>query len=135
MPQFKKYIIFLGIFVNTTSVNAQIWEYIVTSEHGNRYMIDPLSIKREGSEVTYVQLTNYPKDTESVSRKMRSIVQYKSNDCAQNKFAITQLIGYEQENAKGSIVAVEMETKKKWLEVNPGKIADIIHKQMCKTTN
>ena len=110
---------------------AQLWEYIVTSEHGTRYLIDPLSIKRDGSEVSYVQLTNYSKPIESGSRLLRSIVQYKSNQCAENKFAITHLIGYEQENAKGSIVLVEMDDRKRWLEVTPGKIAYILHKEMC----
>jgi hypothetical protein len=129
MYRFKP--ILLILLLLSTPVKAQLWEYIVTSEHGNRYMIDPLSIKRQGSEVTYIQLTNYPKDFESGSSKLRSIVQYKSNDCAQNKFAITHLIGYEEENAKGSIVVVEMGTKNKWLEVTPGKIADIIHQEIC----
>ncbi len=129
MFHFRPFILLLLLL--SSPVKAQLWEYIVTSEHGNRYMIDPLSIKRQGSEVTYIQLTNYPKDIETGSRKIRSIVQYKSNNCAQNKFAITHLIGYELENAKGSIVVVEMETNKKWLEVIPGKIADIIHQEMC----
>lgn len=131
MLRFKKYLIFLGILVNASSANAQLWEYIVTSEYGNRYLIDPLSIKRQGSEVSYIQLTNYSKDFEAGTNKMRSIVQYKSNDCEQNKFAITKLIGYEQENAKGNIVVVEMEPQKVWLTVMPGKIADIIHQEMC----
>ena len=111
--------------------SAQLWEYIVTSEHGTRYLIDPLSIKRNGSEVNYVQLTNYPKPIQSGSRLLKSIVQYKSNQCAENKFAITHLIGYEQENAKGSIVLVEMDDTKRWLEVTPGKIAHIIHQEVC----
>jgi hypothetical protein len=111
--------------------NAQLWEYIVTSEHGNRYLIDPLSVKREGSEVSYVQLTNYAEPMESGRHQLRSIVQYKSNQCIENKFAITHLIGYEQENAKGSIVIVEMDNRKRWLEVTPGKIAHIIHQEMC----
>lgn len=115
----------------SSPVQAQLWEYIVTSENGTRYLIDPLSIKRDGSEVRYVQLTNYSKTIESGSRPLRSIVQYKSNQCAENKFAITHLIGYEQENAKGSIVLVEMDDRKRWLEVTPGKIAYIIHKEMC----
>jgi len=129
MCRFK--LILLALLLLSPPVKAQLWEYIVTSEHGNRYMIDPLSIKRQGSEVTYIQLTNYPKDFESGSSKMRSIVQYKSNDCAQNKFVITNLIGYEHENAKGSIVVVEMDDRKRWLDVTPGKIADIIHQEIC----
>ncbi len=129
MCRFKP--ILLALLLLSTPVKAQLWEYIVTSEHGNRYLIDPLSIKRQGSEVTYIQLTNYPKDFESGSSKMRSIVQYKSNDCAQNKFVITNLIGYEQENGKGSIVVVEMDNRKRWLDVSPGKIAHIIHQEIC----
>lgn len=125
-----KYLFLLLVLVSG-SASAQLWEYIVTSEHGTRYLIDPLSIKRDGSEVSYVQLTNYSKPIESGGHQLRSIVQYKSNQCTENKFAITHLIGYEQENAKGSIVLVEMDDRKRWLEVTPGKIAHIIHKEMC----
>ena len=123
--------LFLLLALVSNSVSAQLWEYIVTSEHGTRYLIDPLSIKRNGSEVNYVQLTNYSKPIESGSRQLRSVVQYKSNQCAKNKFAITHLIGYELENAKGNIVMVEMDDRKRWLEVTPGKIAYIIHQEMC----
>ncbi len=125
-----KYLLLLLSLVSG-SASAQLWEYIVTSEHGNRYLIDPLSVKRDGSEVNYVQLTNYSKPMESGRHKLRSIVQYKSNQCVENKFAITHLIGYEQENAKGSILIVEMDDKKRWLEVTPGKIAHIIHQEVC----
>ncbi len=123
--------LFLLLALASNSVNAQLWEYIVTSERGTRYLIDPLSIKRNGSEVNYVQLTNYSKPIESGSRQLRSVVQYKSNQCAENKFAITHLIGYELENAKGNIVMVEMDDRKRWLEVTPGKIAHIIHQEVC----
>jgi hypothetical protein len=129
MSHFRPFL--LSLLLLSAPVKAQLWEYIVTSEHGNRYMIDPLSIKRQGNEVSYTQLTNYAKNFLPEPRKIRSIVQYKSNDCEHYKFAITHLIGYEQEDAKGSIVVVEMETKKKWLEVTPGKIADIIHQEIC----
>ena len=124
-------LLILALMTLAKPASAQLWEYIVTSEHGTRYLIDPLSIKRNGSEVSYVQLTNYSKPIKSGSHQMRSIVQYKSNQCAENKFAITHLIGYEQENAKGSIVIVEMDDRKRWLEVTPGKIADIIHQEIC----
>ncbi len=135
MKNLSSTVIKLNLVIVLCCVNslahAQLWEYIVTSEHGNRYLIDPLSIKREGSEVNYVQLTNYLKPLESGRHQLRSIVQHKSNQCADNKFAITHLIGYEQENAKGSIVMVEMDDRKRWLEITPGKIAYIIHQEIC----
>lgn len=124
------FLMIIGTFYSVLA-NAQLWEYIVTSEHGNRYLIDPLSVKRKGNEVSYVQLTNYAEDFESGSNRMCSIIQYKSSNCEINKFAISHLIGYEKENAKGNIVVVEMDLKKLWLEVKPGKIADIIHQEMC----
>lgn len=124
-------LVILILMMLTKPASAQIWEYIVTSEYGTRYLIDPLSIKRNGSEVNYVQLTNYPKPIESGSGQLRSVVQYKSNQCAESKFAITHLIGYELENAKGNIVMVEMDERKRWIEVTPGKIAYIIHQEMC----
>jgi len=112
-------------------VQAQLWEYIVTSERGNRYYIDPLSIERKGSIVNYIQLTNTPQGTDTGGKAMLSLVQYKSNDCALNRFTISRLIGYERENAKGSIVTLEMKQEPVWLTVNPKKIADIIHQEVC----
>ena len=47
------------------------------------------------------------------------------------RFRISGLIGYEKENAKGSIVIVEIETEEKWFNVAPKKIADIIHQEVC----
>lgn len=129
--KYRYSLLILALMTLAKPASAQLWEYIVTSEFGTHYLIDPLSIKRNGSEVNYVQLTNYSKPIESGSRQLRSVVQYKSNQCDENKFAITHLIGYEQENAKGNIVIVEMDDRKRWLEVTPGKIAYIIHKEMC----
>ncbi len=124
-------IFFLLVLVISSPAKAHLWEYIVTSEHGNRYFIDPLSIQRKGSTVSYTQLTNYPKGTHLAGKAMLSFVQFKTNDCAQNRFTIASLIGYEHENAKGSIVTVEMEREPIWINVAPKKIADIIHQEVC----
>ncbi len=124
-------IFFLLALVISSPAKAHLWEYIVTSEHGNRYFIDPLSIQRKGSTVSYIQLTNYPKGTDSAGRVMLSYVQFKTNDCAQNRFTTASLIGYERENAKGSIVTVEMEREPIWINVVPKKIAEIIHNEVC----
>jgi len=48
----------------SSPAQAQLWDYIVTSESGNRYYIDPLSIQRKGSTVNYIQLINYPQGTD-----------------------------------------------------------------------
>lgn len=110
---------------------AQLWDYIVTSEFGNVYYIDPLSIKRQDRVVSYTQLTNYSNNKEIDKNELQSIVQHKINDCEANRFRISGLIGYEKENAKGSIVVVEFEKEEKWLTINPKKIADIIHQEVC----
>lgn len=115
----------------SANVQAQLWEYIVTSEIGNSYYLDPLSIERKGSIVSYVQLTNTPQGTVTGGNTMLSFVQYKSNDCERNRFAISRLIGYEYENAKGSIMTIEMRQEPVWLMVAPKKIADIIHQEVC----
>jgi hypothetical protein len=112
-------------------VKAQLWDYVVTSEFGNVYYIDPLSIKRKGRIVSYTQLTNYTNNKEIDKEKWQSIVQYKTNDCDANRFHISGLIGYQKENAKGSIVIVELEKEEKWFNINPLKIADIIHQEVC----
>ena len=112
-------------------VKAQLWDYVVTSEFGNVYYIDPLSIKRKGRIVSYTQLTNYANNKEIDKEKWQSIVQHKTNDCDANRFHISGLIGYQKENAKGSIVIVELEKEEKWFNINPLKIADIIHQEVC----
>jgi len=111
--------------------NAQLWDYIVTSESGNRYYIDPLSIQRKGSIVNYIQLINYPQGTDMSVKGMLSFVQFKTNDCTQYRFNISRLIGYDYENAKGSVVTVEFAKEEKWLAINPKKIAYIIHQEVC----
>jgi hypothetical protein len=115
----------------SSPVQAQLWDYIVTSDRGNRYYIDPLSIQRNGPIVSYLQLTNYPQGTDTANKAMLSFVQFKTNDCARNQFTISRLIGYEYENAKGSIVTVEMERKPTWISIVPKKIADVIHQEVC----
>jgi hypothetical protein len=95
------------------------------------YYIDPLSIKRQDRVVSYTQLTNYSNNKEIDKNKLQSIVQHKTNDCEANRFRISGLIGYEKENAKGSIVIVELAKEEKWLTINPKKIADIIHQEVC----
>jgi hypothetical protein len=121
----------LLVLTISSPTQAQLWDYIVTSESGNRYYIDPLSIQRKGSTVNYIQLINYPQGTDMRDKGMLSFVQFKTNDCARNQFTISRLIGYEYENAKGSIVTVEMERKPTWISIVPKKIADIIHQEVC----
>ena len=115
----------------SSPAQAQLWDYIVTSESGNRYYIDPLSIQRKGSIVNYIQLINYPQGTDMRDKGMLSFVQFKTNDCTQHRFNISRLIGYEYENAKGSVVTVEFAKEEKWLTINPKKIAYIIHQEVC----
>ena len=115
----------------SSPVQAQLWDYIVTSDRGNRYYIDPLSIQRNGPIVSYLQLTNYPQGTDTANKAMLSFVQFKTNDCSQHRFNISRLIGYEHENAKGSVVTIEFAKEEKWLTINPKKIAYIIHQEVC----
>jgi hypothetical protein len=98
---------------------------------GTSYYIDPLSIKREGKLVSYVQLTNAPKGTRTAGKAMLSFVHYKRNDCEQNLMNISRLVGYEKELAKGSIVTIEMVSETKWVKITPNKISDIIHQEVC----
>ena len=58
----------------SSPAQAQLWDYIVTSESGNRYYIDPLSIQRKGSTVNYIQLINYPQGTDMRDKGMLSFV-------------------------------------------------------------
>ena len=113
------------------SARAQLWDYVVTSVDGSAYYIDPLSIKREGRIVSYVQLTNAPNGTRAAGKSMLSFVQYKRNDCERNLMNISRLVGYEKELAKGSIVTIEMVSETTWVKITPNKISDIIHQEVC----
>ena len=124
-------IVLLLALTISSPVQAQLWDYIVTSDRGNRYYIDPLSIQRNGPIVSYLQLTNYPQGTDTANKAMLSFVQFKTNDCAYHRFNISRLIGYEYENAKGSVVTIEFAKEEKWLAINPKKIAHIIHQEVC----
>jgi hypothetical protein len=115
----------------SSPAQAQLWDYVVTSEFGNMYYIDPLSIQRKDSIVSYTQLINYSKNKEINKKDLRSIVQYKTNDCEANRFRISGFIAYEKENAKGSIMIVEFAKDDKWLTIYPKKVAEIIHEEVC----
>jgi hypothetical protein len=129
MHQFS--ISFLLAMALSSPAKGQLWSYVVTSEFGNVYYIDQLSIKRYEGVVTYTQLTNYPKNKVLNKKDLQSIVQYKANDCKANRFHVSSLIGYDKESAKGSIVIIEMKKEEKWLNINPHKITDIIHQEVC----
>ena len=121
----------LALLVLANPARAQLWDYVVTSVDGSAYYIDPLSIKREGRIVSYVQLTNTPKGTKTAGKAMLSFVQYKRNDCERNLMNISRLVGYEKELAKGSIVTIEMVSETAWIKITPNKISDIIHQEVC----
>ena len=121
----------LALLVLANQARAQLWDYVVTSVDGSAYYIDPLSIKREGRIVSYVQLTNTPNGTKTAGKAMLSFVQYKRNDCERNLMNISRLVGYEKELAKGSIVTIEMVSETAWIKITPNKISDIIHQEVC----
>lgn len=131
MPRFKQFLALTALSLLMNPAQAALWDYVVTSEFGSVYFIDPLSIKRHGKVVSYTQLTNYSKNKEVSKTKLQSTVQYKTNDCAGARFYFSGLIGYEKENAKGSIMLVEMEKEPIWFDVTPKKIADVIHQEVC----
>lgn len=124
-------LISLALLALANPAKAQLWDYVVTSVDGSAYYIDPLSIKREGRIVSYVQLTNTPKGTKTAGKAMLSFVQYKRNDCERNLMNISRLVGYEKELAKGSIVTIEMVSETAWIKITPNKISDIIHQEVC----
>jgi len=77
---------------------------------------------RGNSNRTTVQLINYPQGTDMRDKGILSFVQFKTNDCAYYRFNIPRLIGYEHENAKGSVVTVEFSKEEKWLTINPERL-------------
>lgn len=121
--------IYFAFFSNVS--HASIWEYVVTSEYGNVYYIDPLSIHRKDKTISYTQLTDYSNNPSIRKDEMQSIVQHKTNDCVGHRFYISGLVGYEKGRAKGDIMVVEIEKEVIWLNIITQKIADIIHQKVC----
>ena len=110
---------------------AKTWEYIVTSDTGNQYFFDIDSIKRTGSEVFYTQLSNYPSPRKIASGTILSVVQYKVSNCSKKTFSTSKLVAFSEQNAKGSVVHIEVPESTKLYDIIDGKIADDIQNAVC----
>jgi hypothetical protein len=122
----------LSLSLISSTVSAQIWDYLVTSSSGVSYYIDPASIVTREGVVNYTQLVNYPSGYDSGKQNIRSIQQIKQIDCKNNLIKTISMIGYEYENAKGGIQTLSVGSEYKPLKINENSISGLYKDEVCK---
>jgi len=70
-----------SLILVTNTAFGQIWDYIITSNAGTLYYIEPASVVKKDEIVTYTQLLNYPNGYDTKNPEIRSVVQTKQIDC------------------------------------------------------
>lgn len=122
--------IFLLLFCS--AAYAQAWEYMITSEAGTVYYIDPASILKKDDVITYTQLLNYPKGFDSKNADIHSIQHTKQINCINNKSRTISMIAYENENLKGDVLTLSVGRETKWEEINVNSILELYKKEVCR---
>jgi len=124
-------VLILALTFISSTVSAQIWDYLITSSSGIAYFIDPTSINVKGDLVNYTQLINYPKGYDSGNQNIHSIQQVKQIDCKNNLIRTISMIAYEHENAKGNIQTLSIGREYQSIKVNENSISGLYKDQVC----
>ena len=124
-------VLLLALTLVASTASAQIWDYLITSNSGATYYIDPASINMKGDMVNYTQLINYPNGYDSDNHKIHSIQQVKQIDCKENLIRTISMIAYEHENAKGNIQTLSIGREYQSLKVNENSISALYRDQVC----
>lgn len=124
------YLLLLLLITNTAF--AQIWDYIITSNAGTLYYIEPVSIVKKDEVVTYTQLLNYPNGYDVKNPEIHSVVHTKQIDCSRNISRTLTMIAYGKENARGSIETLSVGRETKWEEINQNSILSLYKNEVCK---
>lgn len=127
----KIYLFSLLLLTNTAF--AQIWDYIITSNAGTLYYIEPASIVKKGEVVTYKQLLNYPNGYDIKNPEIRSVVQTKQIDCRGDASRTLSMIAYSQEEAKGNIETLLVGQETKWQKINQNSILSLYKNEVCQS--
>jgi len=119
------------LLVSNTAL-AQIWHYIITSDAGTAYFLDPASVIKQDALVTYTQLLNYPDGYDSKNREIHSIRHTKQIDCSDNISRTLTMIAYSKEGAEGRIETLSIGQETKWQKINQNSILSLYKTQLCK---
>ena len=122
----------LALTFLSSTVSAQIWDYLITSGSGTSYYIDPASIVKKDDIVNYTQLINYPNGYDSDNQKIHSIQQFKQIDCLKDLIKTISMIAYEHENAKGNIQTLSVGHEYKTLKINENSISGLYRDEVCR---
>ena len=121
----------LLVFVMIASPAWAGWEHVAGNIDGVRFLIDYETIRKDGNNVKFWQLVNYPKPEtigEVTYLSTRSRQEY---DCKQEQRRVLTLTAFDNLNAGGKAVAKEEEPEK-WSEIPPKTVVWEIMKKVCK---
>ena len=111
---------------------AQLWDYVITSNAGTAYYIDPASILKRDGVVSYGQLLNYPNGYDASNGAIHSIRHTKQIDCKNNTSRTISMIAYGKENLMGDVITLSVGRETEWEGINQNSILGIYRDEVCK---
>lgn len=121
----------LVLFFISNIAYAQLWDYVITSNAGTAYFIDPASIVKRDGIVSYGQLLNYPNGYDASNRAIHSIRHTKQIDCKNNTSRTISMIAYEKENLMGNVITLSVGRETEWEGINQNSILGIYRDEVC----
>lgn len=110
---------------------AQTWEAVFITDKGIPYFIDPASVTKIGSEVHFIQLSNYEDGFKYNGHVVHSIKVQKRANCEGASYKSGALIGYSKIFAAGEIELVDFDLSKKWRHIVPTSTAAAFQERVC----
>jgi hypothetical protein len=126
-----KYFFLLLSLVIPNLTHAQSWEYVASTKSGERYFIDPETIKRIGPEIKFTQLSNHPDGFKYDLNIVYSIVTHRTANCELNKYKSGYLFAYPELYAQGGIKVSDFKHDTKWIDVKDGTMASFMQENVC----
>jgi hypothetical protein len=133
MKFITKFLLLTVIFVS--SARAEWVEYAKNSDRSMVLHYQNLSVGKKG-ELTIVNIRKNFKTEKSVTLENKKIV-YKSVidkqliDCGKNRYRNTEVIFYEESNAKGKELYKSIIDKVKWHEVKSNSVQEELMTKVC----
>ena len=123
-------LIILLSLICSFNVYGQVWEHVSQSPDSDFY-IDSSSVNRNGSKVTFSQLTDYQEGYDYNNEKLFSIKQSRIIDCDKNSFRTIGMIGYSKINGEGNILVVNPYGSNYWIDINSNSLLDAMKNKFC----
>ena len=104
------------------------WVYVFSSENGDRFFLDPLSIQKKNGAVYVYEMTSNSKP-----RPYWSSVELKEYDCdgIPIKYRQLSITFYSKQNGEGKVLGIYNE-KGDWQYLRPNTYGDLLFRLVCK---